>query len=160
TDGAVVAYAALALPFGNIQRTLHSDVSVSSGRIDLRLGPDRDSTVLDSKGSSSRQEVDVAQRLGGTDLWLTGTRAPPTVLLPVSVPPLALWILACAALLEAAMLQWGHRLGRARQRVQQRRVDKAADSPTFSDVLEADKTGSAAAEQATSGGPEAAPSDE
>ena len=133
---ATVAYAAVALPFNAISRTFHNDVYVPSGRLDVRLGPDENSAVLISRGDADRAAVDVARRIGDTDIWVTGTRASRQAWLPDSVPAAPLWVLSLLALLGAGVISWGERLARMREKMPARR--RQADEPTFAQVLKTD----------------------
>lgn len=135
-DGQVVAYAAVALPFNAISRAFNSDVYLSSGRLDLRLGPDENSALLLSRGEADRPNVDVAQQIANTDIWVTATRAARRAWLPDSVPTAPLWVLSLLTLLGAGVISWGERLQRVRDGVKSRR--KPASEPTFAQVLETD----------------------
>ncbi len=156
-NGQIVAYAAIALPFNAIRRSFTSDVYLSSGRIDLRMGPDENGALLVSRGEADRADIDVARPIRGTDIWVTGTRAKRRAWLPDSVPSAPLWVLSLLTLLGAGVISWGERLSRVREMARSKRGGKA--EPTFAEVLKQDTAPAAQASSdqkaaATAGAPE------
>ena len=149
-DKDTVAFAAVQLPFDPISRAFNSDVYLASGRLDLRLGPDADSLALLSRGSGAGDEVDVAQHIPDSELWLTGTRAAKRAWLPDSLPATPLLVLALLAVLGAAVVGWGQRMSRLPALVPRR--GKGGADPTLAEVLDREQQ-SAAAGKAAAGSP-------
>ncbi|MGB8634696.1 MAG: phosphomannomutase/phosphoglucomutase [Rhodanobacteraceae bacterium] len=133
-DGKIIAYAAVALPFNAISRSFTSDVYLSTGRIDLRMGPDENGALLVSRGVADRADIDIARQIRGTDIWVTGTRAKRRAWLPDSVPSAPLWVLSLLTLLGAGVISWGERLSRVREMARGKRGSQS--EPTFAEVME------------------------
>ena len=130
-----LAYAAVDIPFTAVAKAF-AGLSMPRGRVDLRLAGRGDAPVLLSRGASPEREIDYADLIPGSGLWLTTAQPGSAALLPVSTSPTLAWAIAIMCFLGALAVAAGERRLRAfPQRVRGKTGRGSTAEPTFAQVL-------------------------